>query len=400
MLNHIDCFSGVGGVATGFRAAGAKTLLAIEKVGSCVETYRANHPETPVIEADIRTVGAEHLSSIAHQSVDLVTAGMPCETFSTAGSTSRSFYDHRQVLFEEAIRIADVVDAPLILFENVPGFANKKLSKADPILVIDVLKERLLAHGFTNIFTTLLNAKDFGVPQNRQRLFVLASRDNGMALSAPSPKREIVTVNEAFANLPFVDTDGPQIGVKYTNVVNKYCGLMASADFWRMPPAAHCSYQKSPKHRPATLQRFSMIKTGEGLKSLFDRLSESEIAEFQKTRVLPKKWFIQRNRRLDGNDVSPTVTSHCLDELIHPTLNRAITVREAARLQGFPDAYDFVGGPEICPHVYETQDKYEQIGDAVPPLMAYHWANHIASLIDRNDNIFEGRPSEGVRHAL
>ena len=79
---------------------------------------------------------------------------------------------------------------------------------------------------------------------------------------------------------------------------------------------------------------------------------------------------------------SPTVTSHCLDEFVHPTQNRALTVRECARLQSFPDAYDFCGGPYFTPHLHnDIQDKYEQIGDAVPPLLAYAWGMTINDLL-------------------
>ena len=103
---------------------------------------------------------------------------------------------------------------------------------------------------------------------------------------------------------------------------------------------------------------------------LFKKFNEEEIKRLQANRVLPKKWFIQRNKRLVQDQPSKTVTSHCLDELVHPEMDRCLTVREVARLQGFPDFYDFIGGPFICPHISETQDKYEQIGDAVPPLLA------------------------------
>lgn len=381
MFKHIDCFAGVGGVATGFHAAGVDTSLAIEKVASCVETYRKNHPNVPVLHADIRNVTEREILSICGSTVDVVTAGMPCETFSTAGASSRSFYDHRQTLFEEGIRIARCVNARVILFENVPGFANKRLEKGGKKLVIEFMRERLVESGYTNIHITTLNSRDFGVPQSRQRLFILASNDESLVLSAPSSSMLPTTVGQAFANLPTVDVDGPKVGRRFKKATNHYCALMQDHEFWGMSSQGACTYQKSPKHRDRTVERFRLIKTGEGLKSLFDRLGADEVARLQMERILPKKWYIQRNRRLDANDVSPTVTSHCLDELLHPTLNRSITVREAARLQGFPDAYDFIGGPEICPHVYETQDKYEQIGDAIPPLMAYHWASHIKGIL-------------------
>src|SRR4051812_2930450 len=113
-LTHVDCFSGAGGFCAGFTAAGWSTSLAIEKVASCVDTYVANHPDVPMLHKDIRDVtDADIAQHIGRNRVDVVTAGMPCETFSTAGSSSRSFYDHRQLLYQEAIRIARAVKARL-----------------------------------------------------------------------------------------------------------------------------------------------------------------------------------------------------------------------------------------------------------------------------------------------
>jgi DNA (cytosine-5)-methyltransferase 1 len=103
--------------------------------------------------------------------------------------------------------------------------------------------------------------------------------------------------------------------------------------------------------------------------------------------VLPKKLFIKRNYRLNPSEPTPTVTSHCLDEFVHPVYDRALTVRECARLQSFPDAYDFAGGPYIVPHIDKNvQDKYEQIGDAVPPLLAYAWGVKIKEILEANQN--------------
>ena len=95
----------------------------------------------------------------------------------------------------------------------------------------------------------------------------------------------------------------------------------------------------------------------------------------------------KRNYRLKPDEASPTVTSHCLDEFVHPFHDRALTVRECARLQSFPDAYDFKGGPYIVPHIDRAiQDKYEQIGDAVPPLLAYAWGMEIRNLLKEYRN--------------
>ena len=130
------------------------------------------------------------------------------------------------------------------------------------------------------------------------------------------------------------------------------------------------------------VRKFKLLKQGESLKDLFDRYTGDERLELQEKRILPKKMFIKRNYKLVSKMPSPTVTSHCLDEFVHPTQNRALTVRECARLQSFPDAYDFCGGPYLTPHLHnDIQDKYEQIGDAVPPLLAYAWGMTINDLL-------------------
>ena len=126
---HIDCFSGPGGICTGMHAAGFDTKVAIEFIESCCDTYRANHPEVHVIHSDIRDVKAEDiLPYIPKGGVDLVTSGMPCETFSTAGNTSRSFYDDRQFLFREGIRIAEIANAK-IAFINSLNSLNDEIGR-------------------------------------------------------------------------------------------------------------------------------------------------------------------------------------------------------------------------------------------------------------------------------
>ena len=141
-FTHVDCFSGPGGICTGFHAAGLNTLVAIEYIRSCVDTYSSNHPDVHVIHSDIRDVQAEQvLPYIPAEGVDIVTSGMPCETFSTAGNTSRSFYDDRQFLFREGIRIAEICNAKLVLFENVPAITTKTVAKDSDVLIVDVCSD-------------------------------------------------------------------------------------------------------------------------------------------------------------------------------------------------------------------------------------------------------------------
>ncbi len=389
-LTHIDCFAGPGGICTGLHAAGLQTLVAIEYIKSCCETYTANHPEVHVIHSDIRKVTPEQiLPYIPENGVDLVTSGMPCETFSTAGNTSRSFYDDRQFLFREGLRIAQIANAKMILFENVPAITSKRTEKEKGELIVDVLKKELKAAGYGNYIEVVLDSTKFGVPQKRNRFFILACRFPEWKLQAPKPTdNPIVTVGEALAGLPNVIANSDTEGKQYTEEHSAFEQLMRDDAFWhRETMATQEVLNHMPmKHRDCTLKRFALLHQGESLKTLFDRYQGAERERLQKERILPKKMFIKRNYRLILDEPSPTVTSHCLDEFVHPQYDRALTVRECARLQSFPDSYNFVGGPYIVPHIDRTvQDKYEQIGDAVPPLLAYAWGEKIKLLFENND---------------
>ena len=379
-FTHVDCFAGPGGICTGLHAASFDTKVAIEYIKSCIDTYSANHPEVHCIHSDIRAVTADQiLPFIPNGGVDLVTSGMPCETFSTAGNTSRSFYDDRQFLFREGIRIAKITNAKLLLFENVPAITTKTVAKDSSVLIVDVLKEELRQAGYGNFIQVVLSAHLFGVPQKRNRFFILASRFPDWKLSAPAPtnaEENCVSVGEALAGLPNVVVNSGEEVTNYSGQESEYTKLLKNDAFWRREQLHDdsLSYHMAMNHRPCTVKRFHLLKSGESLKTLFERFQGAEREKLQNERILPKKMFIKRNYRLVKSEPSPTVTSHCLDEFVHPVHDRALTVRECARLQSFPDSYKFAGGPYIVPHIDRTvQDKYEQIGDAVPPLLAYAW---------------------------
>lgn len=193
-----------------------------------------------------------------------------------------------------------------------------------------------------------------------------------------------MTVSDAFIDIPNVIPNSQKARTHYLKRSSAYAELMRNNTFWHLnPKTERLTYQFPMKHRHSTLERFKLLKQGESLKNLFDRYVGAEREKLQSTRILPKKMFIKRNYRLISTAPAPTVTSHCLDEFVHPSYHRALTVRECARLQSFPDAYDFAGGPYLVPHINrEVQDKYEQIGDAVPPLLAYAWAQRIISILN------------------
>jgi DNA (cytosine-5)-methyltransferase 1 len=196
-----------------------------------------------------------------------------------------------------------------------------------------------------------------------------------------------ITVSEAFAGLPNVIPNSGNEATHYIDTDSKYATLMRNDAFWKHTIGLNTkiTHQMPMKHRACTLERFSMLRPGESLKDLFDRYTGEEREKLQAHRIMPKKMFIKRNYRLKLDEASPTLTSHCLDEFVHPIYDRALTVRECARLQSFPDSYDFAGGPYITPHIHKhIQDKYEQIGDAVPPLLAYAWGVKISQIMEDN----------------
>lgn len=390
-FTHIDCFAGPGGICTGLHAAGFETLVAIEFIESCCDTYKKNHPEVHVIHKDICDVTAEEiLLHIPQDGVDLVTSGMPCETFSTAGNTSRSFYDERQFLYRQGIRIAEISKAKFLLFENVPGIQSKRVAKDSKKLIVDQIEDELDKHGYTNHKRFILTSTDYGVPQKRMRFFILATKDDSIDLEAPESNSDgkVVTVKEAFAGLPDVVPNSGIEGTEYTIESSDYSELLKDDAFWKRQGfgSDRITYHMPMKHRECTLKRFRLLHQGESLKDLFERYTGEEREKLQKERILPKKMFIKRNYRLIESEPSPTVTSHCLDEFVHPNSDRALTVRECARLQSFPDSYNFVGGPYLTPHLHNNiQDKYEQIGDAVPPLLAYAWGGRILKYLDAGE---------------
>ena len=252
-FTHIDCFSGPGGICTGMHAAGFDTKVAIEYIRSCVDTYKANHPEVHVIHSDIRKVTAEQiLPYIPVEGVDLVTSGMPCETFSTAGNTSRSFYDDRQFLFREGIRIAQIANAKMILFENVPAIVTKTVEKNDPTLIVDVLKYELKEAGYENMVQVVLDASQFGVPQRRKRFFILATKDKNITLSVPEVTSDkVVTVDEAFIDLLNVIPNSEKAKEKYGKKSSAYANLMRNDEFWKRQEhhTDKVTYQYPMRHR-------------------------------------------------------------------------------------------------------------------------------------------------------
>lgn len=434
LFTSIDLFAGPGGLATGFRWAGIKPLIAVEWSHWTVQTYATSHnaeilelerylknpavlddflneSERPiVIYGDINKVEIGLIKTLLkhrynQDTVDIVTGGAPCESFSMAGD--RKEVDERNQLYHNVLRIARGVNSKMLLFENVKGlFSKKHNGKAGAMYKAicddfesdegDGLPTYRLASREKE--TVLLTATDYGVPQSRERLFLVGINNSypNLSFSYPKPSNgpgcayDFVTVADAITDLPSIAMG--QQSEKYTFDINSVERTSARGRFLRrmrgdlaMPPQHlalrkdSLSGHKAPGHTKKMIERFKLIKQGESMKTAFERLEAQGRGE-EVRQFFPKKLYGARNRRLKPNEPSFTVTSHCLDEMIHPTANRGLTPREAARLQSFPDWYQFQG-PYMKFHSDPEQDQYEQIGDAIPPLLAYALGKEIVNTL-------------------
>ena len=207
-----------------------------------------------------------------------------------------------------------------------------------------------------------------------------------MAKYGDNKKYPYVTVADAIYDLPKVESG--EEATKYTmpktfsNIVQerflkimrgiKVDGIISETTFYlkkAFKSKTSLSFHKGPGHIKRKQELLALIPPKSSMKTVYEELVNSgKIDDFR--HLFPNTIYGSRNRRLVENLPSYTITSHCLDEMLHPFLNRAITPREAARLQSFPDWYYFAG-PYVPFHGSKEEDKYEQIGDAIPPLLAY-----------------------------
>lgn len=436
-LVSIDLFAGPGGLCTGFKWAGTLPLIAVEWTDTTVETYSQSHDaevfelskyladgdnnkyiegfnkestKTLLIHGDINLVSSKMIKDMlfcrygidsVNDTIDVVSGGAPCESFSIAGT--RTANDDRDDLFSNILRISRTVRSKMILFENVKGILSKSKDGIKGA-IFEYICNSFEDNSVNTIYKLvsrhpneiLLRACDYGVPQLRERIFLVAIRSDLQDIKFAYPSKEYgcdtinpyVNSQEAIEDLPIVymgeETTEYNKPKKFiSDNQRRYVSIMRGEyedDKMHAKVPKHLiekklfnkkliSVHKGPGHIKRKQELLALIQENESMRSTFNRLTkEGKIDRYRQ--LFPNTIYGSRNRRLVKAEPSFTVTSHCLDEIIHHTLNRAITPREAARLQSFPDWYQF-SGPYVQFHGDKVQDKYEQIGDAIPPLLAY-----------------------------
>lgn len=373
-------------MSLGFLFAGYQVAAAVEYSPDSAKTYRHNHAKlgnsTVVFERDIwdEDLEAEVQNELLRQGVtqlDVLTAGLPCETFSVAQRRRRSLNDQRTHLFRRVLQFVARLRPKVVLIENVPALE----SFFDGVVYTEIRESFWdLGYGFTS---DVLDASNYGVPQKRRRLFMLAIAGRGRELPMPS-LQEIprvanpVSISEAIVDLPPLPplSDVLESSV-YTHSpeANPYVYKMRVnlAEAVNLRPSEVVQNHRAQKHGQKIVERFSLIGAGQNLKDYL-KLHGHWLGK-------EKPVGYTRHRRPPVHEPSYTVTAHAADELLHPTVDRIVTPREAARIQSFPDWYEFLGPRSGHHGNAKVQDWYEQIGDAVPPLLARALALRLKELL-------------------
>ncbi len=337
-MRGIDIFSGAGGMSVGASWAGVHTALAIDINPHASESYAWNHPDMEVICTDIQKVNFAAYKS-AEETV--LFGGPPCQGFSTSNQRTRNSGNENNWLFKEFLRAVGELQPDWVVFENVKGIAETENAKFLTLVISGM--EQL---GY-EVKTSILNARDFGVPQFRSRLFVVAARDIKNFVFPRPLLQKSVTVRDAISDLPKLESGASNDCLLYcSKATSSYAKLMRQR-------LRLVTGNLVTRNSPEVLARYRHIPEGGNWEDIPQQLMKNyKDASRCHTGIY---------KRLDWDQPSVTIGNYRKNMLIHPSENRGLSVREAARLQSFPDGFKFSGSIGF---------QQQQVGNAVPPLLA------------------------------
>lgn len=348
----VDLFCGAGGLSLGLEQAGVRSVLANEIEKDFSKTHHMNFPGCRMVNKSIGEVDfrAELASDGLSKKVDIVAGGPPCQGFSTVGKKDAA--DPRNSLFLQFLRAVDEIEPRFVIFENVAGF--KRLYAGE---MYNKTVEGLEGLGF-DVVSSVLNAKDFGTPQSRERTIILAWRKGSKPVSMPEPTHgpglsPYVTLMDAISDLPLLNPGEERVDY-LCGPKNDYQRVMRSA-------GERLAHHRCSRYGDHMLKVMSYVKEGGSIMDVPEELR-------------PKGYFKNTYARLMPDQPCTTITRNfgtpSSSRCIHPLQNRALSTREGARIQGFPDHYKFHGG---------KGSKNLQIGNAVPPSLAKALGRQILS---------------------
>lgn len=362
-IKAIDLFAGCGGFSLGFENAGFDIISAVEFDKNIAKSYEINHANVKVIADDIKNV--DNNETFKYGCADIIIGGPPCQGFSMAGARIRNGFidDPRNYLFKHYFNVVKIVRPKMFMLENVKGILTLDSGK----IFKEIKKLFEDSDNFDGkpykIQHKVIKAKDFGIPQNRERVVIIGSQI-GFDLENEIEKTKIeiskiiptffdeVSIWDAISNLPSPTYDGI---VEVTKYESDYQKLLKSNN-------TIISNHYKTKHSEKAVERMKQIKINENYTSLNEDIKSVHSGSYG---------------RLDPCGIAPTITTRfdtpSGGRFIHPFEDRTLTAREAARIQSFPDKFEFYGNKSsVC----------KQIGNAVPPKLAYFFAIMIRRLLN------------------
>lgn len=382
-MKVLDLFSGAGGFSLGFEMAGMEILGGIEIDKWAGETFVANHSNAKLLNDDIVNYSNEYiLEQFQYNKPDIIIGGPPCQGFSISNRNAGDPKDPRNSLFVEYLRVVSIFQPEYIVMENVPNLLKAK--NADEELVIEIIKREIKNLGY-HVYVGVLEATDFGVPQIRKRLFIIGSKEK-LHDPFPLPTHHISnesydlfnqklqttpTLWEAISDLPDIDAREGNEEMHYSKPANN-----DYQKFLRDNSNEVVYNHKAMNHSKRVVERFKNMIYGSSFEDIPEHLRPYK--RNQKG-IVSDSMYEQNNRRMHPDKPCHTITASFYANFIHPFKHRNFTAREGARVQSFPDSYVFKGKPTVVSKKLLAKEgrhnesylcQYNQIGNAVPPLLA------------------------------
>jgi len=387
-ITMIDLFAGAGGLSEGLREAGFRGLYANEIKLRYSDTYALNHPDTFIDQRDIRNVDAKSIRKqlgVRRGELDLIAGGPPCQGYSI-NAPIRSNDDERNHLFREFLRFVDEFNPRGVLIENVPGLVSYESG-----LTLQAILTTLEKHGYQSD-VRILYAPHYGVPQTRWRTIIIGLREglplysafpepvykapirinftssfegrNIVALPGKVELPQFISVKDAIDDLPVLQNGeaGDMIKKYRTQPKNNFQRAMRAGS---NGVVNHEAAQLSK----INLERLTYIPPGGNWTNIPSELLPKGMQRARRSD------HTKRYGRVDPNGLASTILTKCdphWGAYFHYSQDRAFTVREAARIQTFPDTFHFVGS---------RVEQYEQVGNAVPPLLAAAIGRSLANIL-------------------
>ena len=343
----VELCAGAGGLASGFNAAGIEIAMAVERNRYAAATYRLNFPRVELIEDDICALSGETVLrrlEIRKGELGVLVAGLPCQGFSESNRRTRTPENPRNLLYRQVLRLLSEIRPRWFVIENVAGVVTLKSGR--------FLKEMILAFedaGY-RVSKGILNAGDFGVPQCRRRAFLVGTwTDHDFQFPAARGSRR-PTVRDAISDLPTL-VNGANIGeLKYES---HWRDTSWYARQLRPGGMQFVTGNEVSRNSPKVMERYKYIGMGQNWQAIPAELMDNYSDRSMCHTGIYYRLCWDRQAKVIGNFRK--------NMLVHPSQDRGLSIREAARLQSFGDRHEFEG---------PLNDRQQQVGDAVPPRLA------------------------------